>query len=174
MLNCSLRILTFVEKSTSNAAKLLIEASELLIVLYKCPNNLIKAHLGLYVTSFSNILKKCFSSICSLSEDSSLDKNYCIPFHKLEKCSRLFKQNKNDFDIICRYVIEDLIELISEETILVGVIMRHYFNIIFNFMDICSFEEMKKLMFNIQGTSLMMLRNAYDEYRLNVRFTGRL
>jgi len=41
-------------------------------------------------------------------------------------------------------------------------------------MDICSFEEMKKLMFNIQGTSLMMLRNAYDEYRLNVRFTGRL
>lgn len=85
MMNCSLRILTFVEKSTSKAAKLLIEASELLIVLYKCPNNLIKAHLGLYVTTFSNILKKCFSSICPMSVDSSLDKNYYIPFHKLEK-----------------------------------------------------------------------------------------
>jgi len=41
-------------------------------------------------------------------------------------------------------------------------------------MDICSLEEMRKLMYNIQGSSLMVLKNAYDEYRLNVRFTGRL
>lgn len=41
-------------------------------------------------------------------------------------------------------------------------------------MDICSLEEMRKLMYNIQGSSLMVLKNAYDEYRLNVKFTGRL
>lgn len=41
-------------------------------------------------------------------------------------------------------------------------------------MDICSFDEMKMLMFNIQGPDLIMLRNAYTEYRENVRFTGRL
>lgn len=29
------------------------------------------------------------------------------------RCSSLFKQNKNDFEIICRYIIEDLVELIS-------------------------------------------------------------
>jgi len=48
---------------------------------------------------------------------------YLFYLFLLFRCSRLFKQNKNDFDIICRYVIEDLIELISEETIFVGVIM---------------------------------------------------
>lgn len=86
MMNCSLRIMTFVEKSTSKAAQLLIEASELMIVLYKCPNNSIKPYLGLYVTTFSNFLKKCFSSVTmDMSTDSSLDKNYYIPFHKLEK-----------------------------------------------------------------------------------------
>ncbi|XP_025200961.1 LOW QUALITY PROTEIN: uncharacterized protein LOC112598649 [Melanaphis sacchari] len=175
MMNCSLRIMTFVEKSKSKAAQLLIEASELLIVLYKCPNNSIKPYLGLYATTFANFLKKCLSSVCQISTDTSLfDKNYYIPFHKLEKCSSLFKQNKSDFDIICRYIIEDLIELVSVEINFVGVIMKHYFNVIFNMMDVCSPDEMKKLMLNIQGPSLLMLTNAYKEYRSNVRFTGRL
>ncbi|XP_026810422.1 uncharacterized protein LOC113551991 [Rhopalosiphum maidis] len=173
MINCSLRIMTFVEKSTSKAAQLLIEASELLIVLYKCPNNSIKPYLGLYATTFANFLKKCLSSVCPM-DTSIVDKNYYIPFHKLEKCSSLFKQNKSDFDIICRYIIEDLIELVSTEVNFVGVIMRHFFNVIFNMMDVCSPDEMKKLMLNIHGPSLLMLRKAYIEYRSNVRFTGRL
>ncbi|XP_016661281.1 uncharacterized protein LOC103309871 [Acyrthosiphon pisum] len=173
MINCSLRIMTFVEKSTSKAAQLLKEASELLIVLYKCPNNSIKPYLGIFSITFANFLKKCLSSVCPMSKNSSLDKNYYIPFHKLEKCSRLFKQNKSDFEYICCYIIEDIIKLVLE-TDSVGVIKRHFFNIIFNLMDICSLEEMKKLMYNIQGSSLMVLKNAYDEYRLNVRFTGRL
>lgn len=85
MICFSLRIMTFVEKSSSKALQLLIEASELLIVLYKCPNNAIKSYLGLYVTTFANVLKKCL-----LSSKSSLDmllqeQNYFIPFHKLEK-----------------------------------------------------------------------------------------
>jgi len=53
-------------------------------------------------------------------------------------------------------------------------LQRHFFNVIFNLMDVCSPDEMKKLMLNIHGPSLMMLRNAYNEYRSNVRFTGRL
>lgn len=77
--------MTFVEKSTSQAAHLLKEASELLIVLYKCPNNSIKPYLGIFATAFSNLLKKCLSSVCPMPRDSSLDKNYYIPFHKLEK-----------------------------------------------------------------------------------------
>jgi len=76
--------MTFVEKSTSKAAQLLIEASELLIVLYKCPNNSIKPYLGLYATTFANFLKKCLSSVCPM-DTSIVDKNYYIPFHKLEK-----------------------------------------------------------------------------------------
>lgn len=77
--------MTFVEKSTSKTAQLLKEASELLIVLYKCPNNSIKPYLGIFLTTFANFLKKCLSSVCPMSRDSSLDKNYYIPFHKLEK-----------------------------------------------------------------------------------------
>lgn len=108
----------------------------------------------------------------------------------------MFKQNKSDFDYVCCYIIEDIIKLVLE-TDSVGVIkvslknilncnvckiinfklkklQRHFFNIIFNLMDICSLEEMRKLMYNIQGSSLMVLKNAYEEYRLNVKFTGRL
>jgi len=79
--------MTFVEKSTSNAAQLLIEASELLIVLYKCPDNSIKPYLGLYVTTFTNLLKKCLSAIYPMTQMSktSFDHSYYIPFHKLEK-----------------------------------------------------------------------------------------
>lgn len=86
-MNCSLRIMTFVEKSTSNAAQLLIEASELLIVLYKCPNNSIKPYLGLYATTFTNFLKKCLSAVYPMTTLSVLrfDHSYYIPFHKLEK-----------------------------------------------------------------------------------------
>lgn len=94
---------------------------------------------------------------------------------------------------MCHYIIEDFIKLVVE-TNSVGVIkvslkkyiklqiinftlkklQRHFFNIIFNLMDICSLEDMKRLLYNIHGSSLMVLKNAYDEYRLNVRFTGRL
>lgn len=81
--------MTFVEKSTSNAAQLLIEASELLIVLYKCPNNSIKPYLGLYVSTFTNFLNKCLSAIYPMStlskNTSRFDHSYYIPFHKLEK-----------------------------------------------------------------------------------------
>lgn len=152
MMNCSLRIMTFVEKSTSNAAQLLIEASELLIVLYKCPNNSIKPYLGLYATAFTNFLKKCLSAIYPMTKLSktSFDHSYYIPFHKLEKCSSLFKPNKCDFDLISRYMIEDLINLVSSEINCFGVIMKHFFNVIYNIMDVCSPKEMKQLMNTIQ------------------------
>ncbi|CAH1714172.1 unnamed protein product [Aphis gossypii] len=177
MMNCSLRIMTFVEKSTSNAVQLLTEASELLIVLYKCPNNSIKPYLGLYVTTFTNFLNKCLSVVypMTLSKDTlRFDHSYCIPFHKLEKCSSLFKQNKSDFDLISRYMIEDLIDLVSIEMNCLGVIMRHFYNVIYNIMDVCSTEEMTLLINNIQGPSLQMLKNIYSEYRSNVRYSGRL
>jgi len=80
--------MTFVEKRASKPALLLIEASELLIVLYKCPNNAIKPYLGLYVTTFINILKICLSSVCPMSvaiNGPLFDKDYYIPFHKLVK-----------------------------------------------------------------------------------------
>lgn len=54
------------------------------------------------------------------------------------------------------------------------MLQRHYYNIIFNLMDVCSSEEMKQLMVNIHGPALLILRNAYKEYRSSVRFTGRL
>lgn len=44
-------------------------------------------------------------------------------FILLFRCSRLFKQNKSDFDVICRYVIEDIIEIVSKEVIFIGPIM---------------------------------------------------
>lgn len=78
--------MTNVENSTSKAADLLIEASELLIVLYKCPNNSIKPYLGLYATTFANLTKKCWASIRPMPKDTShFDYSYHIPFHKLEK-----------------------------------------------------------------------------------------
>lgn len=41
-------------------------------------------------------------------------------------------------------------------------------------MDVCSPEEMKQLIFNIEGPALLVLRNAHQEYRSNIRFSGRL
>lgn len=84
-MNCSLRIITFVEKSPSEVY-LLIEATELLIVLYKCPNNYIKPYLGLYLTTFANLSKKCWSFISdSMKTKTKLRDNGFIMFHKLEK-----------------------------------------------------------------------------------------
>lgn len=40
-------------------------------------------------------------------------------------------------------------------------------------MDVCSADEMKQLMLNVQGTSLLLLENQYKEYQ-SIRFTGRL
>jgi len=47
----------------------------------------------------------------------------------LFRCSRLFKQNKSDFDYICCYIIEDIIKLVLE-TDSVGVIKvssKHFY-----------------------------------------------
>lgn len=92
---CALRIITYIEKSSNlSDVELLIEAAELLIVLYKYPHSTTKSVLGLYLTSFSNILKKCwfftynFINTDNLIEtDSELKKQrqLYIPFHKLEK-----------------------------------------------------------------------------------------
>lgn len=85
-MNCSFRLLTFVEKSSVSGVTVLTEAAELLIVLYKCPN-LIKPFLGLYVTSFIYLLKKCWSFVLCLvrSDEKPCYKNYVTVFHKLEK-----------------------------------------------------------------------------------------
>lgn len=82
-MNCSLRIITFVEKKNISKVAVLTEATELLIVLYKCPNNSIKPHLGLYIITFVNILKKCCSFVKNLKYQFKNDLN--APFHKLEK-----------------------------------------------------------------------------------------
>lgn len=87
-MNCSLRIITFVEKSSNqnqNHVQLLTEAAELLIVLYKCPNNSIKPFLGIYVTTFANLLKKCWLFTCPMRKMKDYKKDEFIPFHKLEK-----------------------------------------------------------------------------------------
>lgn len=86
LLNCSLRIITIIEKySNLDNVQSLTEAAELLIVLYKCPNNSIKPLLGLYVTTFANLVKKCWIFICSKKKMKECMKNLIIPFHKLEK-----------------------------------------------------------------------------------------
>lgn len=84
-MNCSLRLITFVERSPMEVS-LIIEATELLIVLYKCPNNYIKSYLGLYLTTFANLLRKCWSFVRdSVRNGTILHENTFIPFHKLEK-----------------------------------------------------------------------------------------
>lgn len=87
LMNCALRMITFVEKrpNISNVI-LLSEAAELLIVLYKCPNNAIKQHLGLYLISFTNIFNKCWSFIKdSFETEKKISGPLYFPFHKLEK-----------------------------------------------------------------------------------------
>lgn len=54
------------------------------------------------------------------------------------------------------------------------ILQRHCYNIVFNLIEICSPEEMKQLISNIQGPALLILRSAYREYRSNIRFDGRL
>lgn len=41
-------------------------------------------------------------------------------------------------------------------------------------MDVCSRDEMMQLLTNVKGPSLLILSRAYEEYRSNVRFSGRL
>lgn len=87
-MNYSLRIITFVERrSCISDVKLLTETAELLIVLYKCPNNSIKPYLGLYVITFVNVLKKCWSFIQRLIDIDTVlvTKDLYLPFHKLDK-----------------------------------------------------------------------------------------
>jgi len=82
-----LRIITFVEKSNISDIEILTEAIELLIVLYKCPNNVIRPVLSLFIASFSQLFKKCWSFIKSHIEigQMEIEKELYIPFHKLEK-----------------------------------------------------------------------------------------
>lgn len=85
-MNCSFRLLTFVEKSSESNISVLTDAAELLIVLYKCPN-LVKPVLGLYITSFVYLLKKCWSLILCLirSNKAPCYRIYGTVFLKLEK-----------------------------------------------------------------------------------------
>lgn len=83
LMNCSLRIVSFVERNDISRVAVLTEATELLIVLYKCPNNSIKPHLGLYMITFVNILKKCCSFVKNVEQLNNT--NLGAPFHKLEK-----------------------------------------------------------------------------------------
>jgi len=71
-----------------NDVKLLTETAELLIVLYKCPNNSIKSLLGLYAITFVNFLKRCWSFTKALKTDDvdlyMYKRDLFGPFHKLE------------------------------------------------------------------------------------------
>lgn len=90
-MNCSLRIITFVEKKNINTmnVQVLTEAAELLMILYKCPNNSVKSVLGLYVITLVNLLKVCCSFVLTpISNDSKgveKHESFYVPFHKLEK-----------------------------------------------------------------------------------------
>lgn len=87
LMDCSLRIVTYVERRSSfTDYDLLKEAAELLIILFKCPNNAIKPILGLYVITFSNFLKKCWFFITNSSTtDSEVPiRHLYLPLHKLE------------------------------------------------------------------------------------------
>lgn len=84
LMNCSLRIIIFVEKKKISKVAVLTEATDLLIVLYKCPKHSIKPHLGLYIITFVNILKKCCSFVKSLEHHKTMN-DLNAPFHKLEK-----------------------------------------------------------------------------------------
>lgn len=81
--------MTYIEKcSNISEVELLIEAAELLIVLYKDSQSNTKSVLGLYVTSFNNLLRKCwFFTDNLLKNESNLKKRrqLYIPLHKLEK-----------------------------------------------------------------------------------------
>lgn len=81
----ALRIITSIETRNISQIQLLIDASELLIVLYKCPNNSIKSNLGLYVISFIDILSKCCVFAKYEQEHKRYNNDINIPFHKLEK-----------------------------------------------------------------------------------------
>lgn len=87
LMDFSLRILTYVEKrSTYTECDLLKEAAELLIILYKCPNKGIKPLLGLFVITFTNFLKKCWTFIIiSTTTDAEVPiRQLYLPLHKLE------------------------------------------------------------------------------------------
>jgi hypothetical protein len=81
--------MTYIEKrSNISEVELLIEAAELLIVLYKYPHSTTKSVLGLYVNSFNNLLRKYWIfSDNFLKRELNLKKKrqLYIPLHKLEK-----------------------------------------------------------------------------------------
>ncbi|VVC32677.1 Hypothetical protein CINCED_3A006375 [Cinara cedri] len=174
LMNFSFRIMNFFE--SIHEEKLLKEVAELLIVLYKCPNNSIKPLLGLYVNTFSNFFNQCWSVAIDETRPllNSNSKNLYVPLHKLELCSSLFKQNKKDFEVICQYFIADLIKILATRKHPKEKFMRFFYKILFNLMDICSPEEMRQLMLNIQGPSLLFLKQVYQDYQLHIKFTGRL
>lgn len=84
-----MRILTYVEKSSViSDIQVYTEAIELLIVLYKCPNNAIVPYLGLFVASFTQLFGKYWIFIKSNIDDGQ--KRYendelMLPLHKFEK-----------------------------------------------------------------------------------------
>lgn len=84
-MGCALRIMTSVETRNISQIQVLINAAELLIVLYKCPNNSIKPNLGLYMISFVDILSKCCAYAKAERERKTFNNDVNIPFHKLEK-----------------------------------------------------------------------------------------
>ncbi|XP_050436025.1 uncharacterized protein LOC126842867 [Adelges cooleyi] len=175
VINCSLRVITFVERSSTITENILTETAELLIVLYKCPNNSIKPSLGLYLVTFANVVKKCWFFITEKDiTEIANDKKLLRPFHKLDKCSSLFKANKQDFENISQHIISSLIELLTMHEHLSPRFLRYYFNIIYNIMDVCSQLEMAQLLATVKGPCLMVLSRTYEDYRSNVRFAGRL
>lgn len=53
-------------------------------------------------------------------------------------------------------------------------LQRHFNNIIYNLMDVCSHKDMQHLLLNIEGPAVQILKSIYGEYRAIIRFTGRL
>ncbi|XP_050533624.1 uncharacterized protein LOC126901279 [Daktulosphaira vitifoliae] len=175
IINSSLRVITLVEQNSSLNEEVLTEITELLIVLYKCSNNAIKPYLSLYMITFANIVKRCWLYLMEKSDINSKNDKYLLkPFHKLDKCSSLFKINKSDFSDTIQYIIGHLIELLTLHKHLPQGFMRYYYNIIFNLMDVCGRLEMAQLLATVKGPCLMVLSRTYEDYRSNVRFIGRL
>lgn len=86
LISCSLRVITLVEQNSSINEVILTEIAELLIILYKCPNNAIKPYLSLYMITFANIVKRCWLYLMEKSEiNTKHDKSLLKPFHKLDK-----------------------------------------------------------------------------------------
>ncbi|XP_050436191.1 uncharacterized protein LOC126842970 isoform X2 [Adelges cooleyi] len=174
VINCSLQVITYVEHGSHITENVLTETTKLLINVYKCPVNAIKMYLGIFMISFSKMLKKCWAFAMEKERLGILhddDNNLLKPFYKLEKCSSLFKDNAQYFENASQYLDCHLMHFMLNFN-LPQKFKECYYNIIYNLMDLCSDAKIKEMLVCVDELEHHVWFTAvYNNYKNN-RFIG--